>query len=73
MASVSTHDTVELYQLLIHFMQTEQAHKPTPDDIVGMSWWNALTPLHRAYVLSSAGTASPATAWAWFKLNGWRV
>ncbi len=39
----------------------------TPDEAIGMQWWNGLTRSERAAWLELAGSARPADAWAKFK------
>jgi hypothetical protein len=42
--------------------------KPTPDEVMGMAWWNGLTEQERAWWIQMAGnTGVPADAWAAFK------
>lgn len=41
--------------------------EPTPDELAGMAWWNALTESERRMWLRAANTATPADAWAYFK------
>jgi hypothetical protein len=40
---------------------------PTPDEVVGMAWWNGLSEAERAKWLAAAGSAVVADAWAAFK------
>ena len=40
---------------------------PTPDQNLGITWWNNLTELHRAYWLACSRTDIPAVAWANYK------
>jgi len=45
-----------------------QAQAPNADELSGMTWWNILKPIERAYWLTKAGPAcSAADAWAAFK------
>jgi hypothetical protein len=42
--------------------------KPTPDETMGIEWWNGLTELERARWMQVAGnTGVAAEAWAAFK------
>jgi len=41
--------------------------KPTPDEALGMAWWNGLSERQRAEWLRRAGSAVVADAWAAFK------
>lgn len=41
--------------------------QPTPDEITGMNWWNALHQADRRFWLAAALTATPAQAWAYYK------
>ena len=38
--------------------------EPTPDETMGMEWWNHLNEADRAYWLQEARSAVPAEAWA---------
>jgi hypothetical protein len=45
-----------------------ETRKPTPDEQLGMAWWNNLTKAERAVWMSRAGhTGVAADAWAAFK------
>jgi hypothetical protein len=39
------------------------------DAEAGMSWWNSLTALERAWWLALANSATPAEAWAAYKAD----
>ncbi len=41
--------------------------EPTPDEVLGMAWWNGLSERDRAHWLQRAGSAIAADAWALFK------
>lgn len=46
--------------------------KPTPDERMGMAWWNGMTPQERIAALRTAATPenphpSPAEAWETWK------
>ena len=49
--------------------QNTPARTATPDDELGMTWWNNLTQNSRADWLRTASTFVPAEAWAYFKSN----
>lgn len=40
---------------------------PTEDERIGMTWWNSLSDLERAYWLTQAQSASTAAAWEAYK------
>ena len=41
--------------------------QPSPDDLAGMNWWNAMTEGERLVALQAAGTSIPAVAWGHYK------
>jgi hypothetical protein len=41
--------------------------QPSPDDLAGMNWWNAMSKGQRLAALQAAGTPTPAVAWAHYK------
>jgi len=44
--------------------------EPTPDETVGIVWWNSLSEVERAAWLARVGIAVPADAWAAFTRFG---
>jgi hypothetical protein len=46
---------------------TSAPSSATPDDLRGMTWWNALTKADRKFWLQKADSARPVDAWAAFK------
>lgn len=40
---------------------------PSPDELAGMNWWNAMSEGQRLAALQAAGTPTPAVAWAHYK------
>ncbi|BCH04936.1 hypothetical protein MesoLj131b_69350 (plasmid) [Mesorhizobium sp. 131-2-5] len=55
---------------IIEGMKTDHDREPTPDEAVGMAWWNSLSEPDRAAWLTRAGSARPADAWAAYKRFG---
>ena len=47
-----------------------QARRNVADALVGMAWWNSLTPTRRREWLELAGSARPADAWRTFQAGG---
>ena len=47
-----------------------RAQRNVADALVGMAWWNGLTPTRRRYWLDVAGSARPADAWRAFQAGG---
>jgi hypothetical protein len=41
--------------------------EPTPDEAAGMSWWNGLSEMARAFWLRQSGGITAADAWAEWK------
>lgn len=46
-----------------------EQREPTPDEAMGMAWWNSLSERQRLFWLDQAGTAVPADAYAAFKAD----
>ena len=51
-------------------LEALEAERSPAEALVGMSWWNGLTPTRRRYWLDVAGSARPADAWRAFQAGG---
>lgn len=54
-------------------MEQQYDREPTPDERMGMAWWNGMTPIERSQVLRQTATEtdtpvpSPSECWEWWK------
>ena len=65
-AGLRTHYDGDRQALIIE----PQAQRNVADALVGMSWFNGLTPTRRREWLDVAGSARPADAWRAFQAGG---